>query len=168
MHRSMSVEPSPKKRNTSAADSRRPDAKAGLSEGILNRRSYRGILALCTWQRVQSPNHLQTPFGGYRWKRLPFGLSASSKIFQKRVTQALEGLKGILNITDDILVYEVGDTEDEARCDHDLKLETLLLRCREHGVALNKNKLKLRITEVPFMGHLFPKQGLKIDPDKAN
>ena len=37
----------------------------------------------------------------------------------------------------------------------------------EHGIALNKNKLKLRITEVPFMGHLFTKQRLKINPDKA-
>lgn len=108
-----------------------------------------------------------TPFGRYRWKRLPFGLSASSEIFQKRVSQALEGLEGILNITDDILIYGVGDTEDEARRDHDRKLEALLIRCRERGIALNKNKLKLRIPEVPFMGHLFTKQGLKIDPDKS-
>ena len=102
------------------------------------------------------------PFGRYRWKRLPFGLSTSSEIFQKRVSQAIEGLEGILNITDDIFVYGVGDTEDdEARRDDDSKLEALLLRCRERGIALNKNKLKLRITEVPFMGHLFTKQGLK-------
>ncbi|KAK2564108.1 Retrovirus-related Pol polyprotein from transposon 412 [Acropora cervicornis] len=108
-----------------------------------------------------------TPFGRYRWKRLPFGLSASSEIFQKRVSQALEGPEGILNITDDILIYGIGDTEDEARRDHDRKLEALLIRCRERGIALNKNKFKLRIPEVPFMGHLFTKQGLKIDPDKA-
>ena len=81
--------------------------------------------------------------------------------------KTLEGLEGILNITDDILIYVVGDTEDEARRDHDRKLEALLIRCRERGIALNKNKLKLRIPEVPFMGHLFTKQGLKIDPDKA-
>ena len=60
------------------------------------------------------------------------------------------GLEGILNITEDILVYGVGDTEDEARHDHDRKLEALLLWCRECGIALNKNKLKLWITEVPL------------------
>ena len=69
----------------------------------------------------------------------------SSEIFQKRVNQALEGLEGILNITDDILVYGVGDNENEARIDHDRRLEALLNRCRERGVALNKNKLRLRI-----------------------
>ena len=82
-----------------------------------------------------------TPFGRYRLKRLPFGLSPSSEIFQKRVSQALEGLEGILNITDVILIYGVGDTEDEARRGHDRKLEALLIRCRERGIALNKNKL---------------------------
>ena len=108
-----------------------------------------------------------TPFGRYRWKRLPFGLSASSEIFQKRVNQALEGLNGILNITDDILVCGVGDTDKEAQQDHDRNLEALLQRCRERGIALNQNKLKLRITEVPFMGHIFSNQGLKIDPEKT-
>ena len=108
-----------------------------------------------------------TPFGRYRWRRLPFGLSTSSEIFQKRVSQALEGLDGILNITDDVLVYGVGDTNDEALVDHDRKLEALLQRCKARGIALNKNKLKLCITEVPFMGHIFSKEGLKIDPDKV-
>ena len=91
----------------------------------------------------------------------------SSEIFQKRVNQALERLEGILNITDDILVYGVGDNEHEARIDHDRKVEALLHRCRERGITLNKNKLKLRISEVSFMGHIFCKEGPKIDPDKV-
>ena len=103
-----------------------------------------------------------TPFRRYRWRRLPFGLSASSEIFQKRVSQALEGLDGILNITDNVLVLGVGDTKDEALVDHDRKLEALLQRCKARGIALNKNKLQLRITEVPFMGHVFSKEGLKV------
>lgn len=79
----------------------------------------------------------------------------SREIFQKRVNQALEGSDGILNITDDILVYRVGDNEKESRVDHDRKLEALLNRCREREMALNKNKLKLRISKVSFMGHIF-------------
>jgi hypothetical protein len=31
-----------------------------------------------------------TPYGRYRWKRLPFGISVASEIFQKRIHQALE------------------------------------------------------------------------------
>jgi len=49
------------------------------------------------------------PFGNYRWCRLPFGLSVSSEIFQKRVNQALPGSEGVLDIADDVLVYGVGE-----------------------------------------------------------
>jgi len=108
-----------------------------------------------------------TPFGRYQWLRLAFGLSVSSEIFPKRVNQAFEGLKGILDTTDDILVYGVGKELDEASEDHGRNLKALLQRCRERGIALNKDKLKLRRQEVAFVGHLFTTNGLKIDPDKA-
>ena len=67
-----------------------------------------------------------TPFGRYRWRRLPFGLSVSSEIFQKRANQALEDLSGVLTIADDILVYGVGSNELEATASHNRNLEALL------------------------------------------
>ena len=39
-------------------------------------------------------------------------------------------------------------------------------RCREQNVKLNKAKVKLRCGEVPFLGHLITKDGLKADPAK--
>jgi len=108
-----------------------------------------------------------TPHGRYRWCRLPFGLSVSSEIFQKRVDQVLNRLDGILDITDDILIYGVGSTEREANGDHDRKLLNLLNRCKEYGVALNPDKVNLRRKEVKYMGHIFSSDGLKIDPDKV-
>ena len=50
-----------------------------------------------------------TPFGRFRWERLSFGLLVSSEIFQKRLTDALDGLKGVICVADDITV--VGDVE---------------------------------------------------------
>lgn len=66
---------------------------------------------------------------------------------------------GVLGITDDILVYGVGDTEDEANADHDRNLKALLERSCERGIVLNKD-------ELTFMGHIFTSDGLKIDHDK--
>ena len=60
--------------------------------------------------------------GRYRWVRLPFGLCVSSEIFQKQGNQALDGLDGIVNIADDILVCGVGETKEDATKDHDAKL----------------------------------------------
>ena len=107
-----------------------------------------------------------TPYGRFRWLRLPFRLSVSPEIFHKRVNQVLEGLEGILNIADDILVYGVGDTAEKANADHDRKLKALLLRCRERGIAFNKEKLKLRVQRVTFMGHVLTDSGVEPDPDK--
>ena len=55
-----------------------------------------------------------TPYGRYRWLRLSSGLAVSPEIFQKRVNQAIEGIEGVLNIADDILIYGVGETEEAA------------------------------------------------------
>lgn len=106
-----------------------------------------------------------TPFGKYRWTRLPFGFSAGSEIFQKRLHQALEGLLGVACIAEDILVYGVGDTLEGATLDHDKNLALLSERCHK-SIKLNKHKLALRVQEVDFIGPFLTAQGLKPDPKK--
>lgn len=108
-----------------------------------------------------------TPFGRYKWKRLPFGTNVSSELFQKRLQQAIGDLEGVLSIADDILVYGAGDDEEAAIRDHDMKLEKLLERCRQIGIRLNKEKMKLRQKQVAFVGHLLTNEGLKTDPEKV-
>ena len=39
-------------------------------------------------------------------------------------------------------------------------------RCREHNIKLNKDKVKLPCEEVPFLGYLISKDGLKADAAK--
>ena len=108
-----------------------------------------------------------TPFGRYRWKRLPFGISVASEIFQKRLNQALDRLDGLLTIHDDMVVYGVSDTEEEPMADHNKKLEQFLQRCRQKGVKLNEKKLKVMCKEIPYIEHLDTAGGLKPDPDKV-
>ncbi|XP_063954021.1 uncharacterized protein K02A2.6-like [Lytechinus pictus] len=72
-----------------------------------------------------------TPWGRYRWKRLPFGLKVSSEIFQKRLYQALDGLSGVRCVADDIIIWGNSDAE------HDARLHCLLNRCQAVGIVLN-------------------------------
>ena len=102
-----------------------------------------------------------SPFGRFRWRRLPFGLCTAPEEFQRRLNHAIEGLKGVRTIHDDILVFGEGYTEDEALVDHDRNLCLLTQRCREENVKMNKDKVKLRCAVVPFLGHLISKKGLK-------
>lgn len=82
-----------------------------------------------------------TPWGRYRWLRMPFGISPAPEEFQRRMEEALEGLDGIKPIHDDILIYGCGDNDKEAHDDHDRKLEALLQRCLVKNIKLNKEKI---------------------------
>lgn len=108
-----------------------------------------------------------TPFGRYRYLRMPFGISSAPEEFQRRMHAVLQGLHGVEVIADDILVFGCGDTEEECQRDHDANLQCLLQRAREQNLKLNKKKLKLCLPEVSYMGHRLSKAGLSPDPDKV-
>jgi len=103
----------------------------------------------------------QTPWGRYRWRRLPFGLAVSSEIFQKRLLEALDGLEGVLCIADDVIIHGKDVKQ------HDRRYDQMLERCREKGIKLNEDKLQLRTNKVDFMGHTVSENGLQIDPAKV-
>ena len=87
----------------------------------------------------------------YRYKRLMFGINAASEIFQHAVAEMLHGLKGVKNISDDIIVYGTS-TED-----HDENLRAALTRIQEFNVTLNKEKCRFSQPSVTFYGHVFGK-----------
>ena len=50
---------------------------------------------------------------------------------------------------------------------HDVNLLKLLQRCRERNLKLNREKLQLKCTETPFIGHVQTPKGVKPDPTKV-
>ena len=85
------------------------------------------------------------------------------EVFQKQINHALDG---IVYMADDILVFGVGETTENTEKNHDTKLTNLLHRFKERSIALNPDKLKLRMDEVAFMGYILTDKGVKIDPEK--
>jgi hypothetical protein len=98
---------------------------------------------------------------------MPFGISQAPEEFQRRMENALQGLLGVKPIVDDMLVYGSGDTLEKTIQDHDVKLCALLQHCREQGIKLNEENLKLHLPEVVFMGHIMRAEGLKPGPTKV-
>ena len=99
-----------------------------------------------------------TPYGRYRWKRMPFGLKSSPEEYQRRQDQVLEGLDGVKVVADDILIIGKGNTKEEAIRNHNDNLRNLMKRCQNKNLKLNKKKAKLALTEVKFIGHLITDQ----------
>ena len=108
-----------------------------------------------------------TPFGRYRWCRMPFGVSSAPEVFQRRMHKQIEGLSGTEVIADDFIVAGFGDTLEEAFRDHNKNHVAFLQRCSARGVKLAVEKLQLCLEEVPLIGHYATKSGLKIHPEKV-
>ena len=108
-----------------------------------------------------------TPFGRYRWKRMPFGIRSAPEIFQRKMNELIEGLKGVEVIADDFVVVGYGASSEAAVKDHDRNLVAFLERCDTRGVRMNADKVKLRLTEAPFIGHVATDKGLCADPAKV-
>ena len=101
----------------------------------------------------------QTPFARYRWKRMLFGISSAPEVFQRKMHELIEGLMGIEVVADDFIAVGHGETFEEATKDHDKMLLEFLKRCEERNVRLNPEKLKLRQSQVLFIGHMATDQG---------
>ena len=105
-----------------------------------------------------------TPWGKYRWLRLPFGLKIASDVFQERLDRLLRLLEGVHGIADDILTH--GETEVQ----HDGRLLTLLETARMNNLSLNSlnpDKIQFKSTDCKFFGHRLTLEGLKPDPEKV-
>ena len=92
---------------------------------------------------------------------MPFGINSAPELFQKKMTQAIDDLRGVKTIADDILIW--GKNKDE----QNFRLEQVLERSRKVGLKLNRSKMKIITSQVPYIGHLLTANGLKPDPSKV-
>ena len=102
-----------------------------------------------------------TPFGRYRFKRLPFGIHSASEVFQAEIASIIADLPGCANSQDDIIVW--GTSKEE----HDRRLRNVLLRIRNSGLKLNSSKCIFGTTSLTFLGHTLSADGITPDPTKV-
>ena len=99
-----------------------------------------------------------THVGLFRYKRLNYSTNAAAEIFQNALQTALEGIPGVCNIADDIIVFGVN------RQEHDKALSQCLQRLSEKGLTLNASKCKFLSTSLSFFGQIFSATGTRPDP----
>lgn len=107
-----------------------------------------------------------TPFGRYRWNRMPFGISSAPEVWQRTMHEFVEDLEGVEVIADDFLIAGFGNTEHEVNQSLARNERAFLEKCRLWNLKLNRAKVKWHQSSVKFMGHLLTSQGLMPDPEK--
>ena len=102
-----------------------------------------------------------TIFGRYHYLVMPYGSIDRQDAFQSKMDQILEGLEGVVSITDDIIVH--GVTEEQ----HDKNVRSLMDCACEDGLVFNPEKFSLKADSVMFFGCLYDRNGIRPDPTKA-
>ena len=102
-----------------------------------------------------------TPFGRFRFNRLPFGITSAPEHFQRRMTEILGDIEGVVCLVDDVLVS--GKTQEE----HDQRLLEVLSRIKRSGLTLGPDKCEINKTSVKFLGQVVDENGVRPDPEKV-
>ena len=102
-----------------------------------------------------------TPYGKFRWLKLPFGLKIASDVFQERLDRVLALVPNAIGITDDIIIYGKNEIE------HDTSFIILCETARVNGLKLNAKKLQFKSSDCKFFGHKLTPDGLKADESKV-
>lgn len=102
-----------------------------------------------------------TPYGRYRFKRVPFGVASAPEEFHRIISQMFENIEGVVTYLDDICVW--GDSIEQLH----KRLITVLNTARNNGMKLNETKCKFFCDEILFVGHKFSADGVTPDPSKV-
>ena len=101
-----------------------------------------------------------TPWGRYRYTRLPFGIKTAGDIFVSEMNRLLGDLPGIQIVTDDILVYGCNINE------HNARLKSLLERAVIINLKLNPKKSIICKHQVEYVGHIISDKGITPSPGR--
>ena len=102
-----------------------------------------------------------TTFRCYKFKRMPYGIHSASEIFLLEISNIIEGISGVANSKDDIIIW--ADKKET----HDARVQQVLTRIRDSGLKLNKDKCTFGARELTFLGHIVSAEGVKPEPQKA-
>lgn len=99
-----------------------------------------------------------TPFGRYKFNRMPFGLSVAPEVFQKTMVKIFGDIDGVELYFDDLIIS--GSTEIE----HDTAMGEVMKRARMYNIIFNSKKIQYKQKSITFMGQLITEEGVKPDP----
>ena len=104
------------------------------------------------------------PFGQFRFKRLPFGMSNAPASYARLMGLVLQGMptRFVLAYLDDVIVHS------ESLGDHFTTLREVFIRHRNAGLKLSVDKANLFASSLKYLGFSVSDKGLAPDPEYVN
>lgn len=101
-----------------------------------------------------------TPWGRYRFLRLPFGIKSASEVFQQKNCETFGDIPGVHIVADDMIIAAASEHE------HDKILHEVMERAMAANVKFNKDKIQYKVDTVKYMGHIITSAGQRADDAK--
>ena len=103
-----------------------------------------------------------TPYGHFKFKRMPFGLKNAPATFQCLMNSVLSGLQEaeLFVYLNDIVIYS------RSLHEHEIKFNNLMERLKQARLRLQPDKCEFLRHEVSYLGHIISADGVKPDPKK--
>jgi hypothetical protein len=103
-----------------------------------------------------------TPWGTYKYLRMPFGLTNIGATFQHAMDYDFRDLIGkLIEIYQDDL-----SAISKKRTQHIQHLRMIFQRCKEYGISLNPKKSIFGVDRGKLLGHIISKDGISVDPSR--
>ena len=113
--------------------------------------------------KSQDLTAFSTPFGSFKWLRMPMGLTGSPNIFQGLMECVLLGLTWKITVPYPNDCINFSATAEE----HLERLRQVFKRFRSANLKIKPTKYEFFRTRVTFLGHIISKDGLEADPEKV-
>ena len=108
----------------------------------------------------QDKTTFTTPWGTFKYMKMPFGLKNAGSTFQRAMDIAFAK-----EIHDFLVVYLDDLTPFSKSYQEHLKhLRQMFPTCRKYGISLNPKKSLFGLDEGKLLGHIISKYGIRIDP----
>jgi hypothetical protein len=110
----------------------------------------------------QDKTAFTTPWGTFKYVKMPFGLKNAGATFQRAmdIAFAKEIHDFLVIYLDDLTPFSKSDQE------HLKHLRQIFITCIKYGISLNPKKSLFGLEEGKLLGHIISKDGIRIDPDR--
>ena len=123
-----------------------------------------GFYQLPMEEASQDYTAFSTPFGSFKWLRMPMGLTGNPNTFQSLMGKVFVGLtwKFTIPYLDDCIVFSRMIEE------HLERLREVFQRYKDVNLKITPTKCEFFRQKIPFLGHIVSREGIQADPEKTS